>query len=229
MIDIRIGQPRRRRRTRRGLAGGLVGLAGLLVMAVIGYFKVQPPAAAPAARLPAARAALAGLRGTPLGRDLEQIPATVIDVGQLRRVPYLSHRAGEVEINIYGDPDAPACVEIGLHGGDAGRRAACRDALADLLPDPADRAALAGLDLAKGKATRAGLTLEVTPETAPDAYGAWWVSAYDARALEAARASDGDLRSISAPRPSDARRSRPGSAVYAREFVRQAGGYLRRP
>jgi hypothetical protein len=224
-ININFGRPRPRRRRRR-LVGGLAGLLALAAAAFFASGRGRP--SAPAPRLPSAPAALARLRATELAKGLEQIPATVIDQGLLRRVPYLSHRAGDLEVNLYGDPDAPACLEIGLHGGDPARRAACRDALADLLPDPADRAALAGLDLAKGKTTRSGLTLEVTPETAPDAYGAWWVSAYDAVALEAVRAADGELKDLSQPRPADAKRSRPGASVYAQDLLRQANRWLRR-
>jgi hypothetical protein len=208
-----------------GFGGGLVGL---LVAAFIGLSKARKPPA-PVQRLPSASAAVARLRASELGRGLEQIPATVIDQGVLRRVPYLSHRAGDVELNAYGDPDAPAGLEIGLFG-DPARRAACRDALAELLADPADREALRGLDLAKGKATRGGLTLEITPETAPDAYGGWWVSAYDARALEAARAGDAELKDLSVPRPGDeAKRSRPGKSVYLKGYRRKGGLYVPSP
>ena len=226
-IDIKIGQPRRRRRYRRGFAGGIVGLIGLVVMAIVGYSKTRAPAAPPAPRLPSAQAVLAKLRATELGKGLEQIPATVIEQGVLRRVPYLSHRAGDVEVNVYGDPDAPVCVEIGLPGADLARRAACRDALADLLPEAADRAALSGLDLAKGKTTRSGLSLEITPETAVDAFGMWWASAYDSAAIEAARASDGELKDLSQPRPADAKKSRPGKSVYPSSFKRQANAWIR--
>jgi hypothetical protein len=194
---------------------------------VVGWFKMDKPAPPPLVRLPAASAAIARLKATELGKGLEPIPATVIDQGVFRRVPYLSHRAGDVEVNVYGDPDSPAALEIGLYG-DPARRAACRDALADLIPDPAARAALAGLDLAKGKTAAGGFTLEVTPETAPDAYGAWWVSAHLPKELEVARASDGELKDLSQPRPADAKRSRPGVSVYANDFIRQANKYLRR-
>lgn len=46
---------------------------------------------------------------------LVQIPATVIDKGVLRNVPYKSYRAGDYEVNVYGDPDQPARVEIGVY------------------------------------------------------------------------------------------------------------------
>jgi hypothetical protein len=40
------------------------------------------------------------------------------------------------------------------------------------------------------------LTFEVTPETAEDAYGGWWVSVYDELALDKSRASRQELDTI---------------------------------
>jgi hypothetical protein len=47
--------------------------------------------------------------------SLRQIPATVVDKGVMRNVPYLSFQSGDYELNVYGDPDNPAGVEIGIH------------------------------------------------------------------------------------------------------------------
>lgn len=222
-ININFGPPRRRRRRRA--AGG--GVLVLLVLAIIGYVKMGKPApAVPVVRLPAAETALSRIRSLDLGKDLKQIPATVIDKGPLRHVPYVSHRAGDLEVNVYGDPDAPACIEIGLFAADPKRRAAGRDALAGLLPVPEDGDVLRTLDLAKGKSTRAGLTFEITPETAPDAYGGWWASVYDAKALEGARATEADLKNVSGPRPADASKSRPGGSTYVPGYYRKDGTYV---
>lgn len=227
-ININIGAPKPRRRRRRRVAGGL---AGLIALALAAWFAAGKTRSVPAGipRLPSAPAAADALRGSEFGKGLEPVPATVIDQGPLRRVPYLSHRAGELELNVYGDPEAPACVEIGW-GGDPSRHTACRDVLAGLLIDPADRDAVRALDPAKGKSSRGGLTFEITPDTAPDAYGAWWVSVYDLKALDAARASDGDFQKLSKPRPAgDARkRRRPGAVDYVQDFIRKEGRYLPR-
>src|SRR5208337_3166164 len=52
----------------------------------------------------------------PWASGFKQIPATVIDVGVLRSVPYKSHYAGDgYEVNVYGDPNSPAGFEIGIH------------------------------------------------------------------------------------------------------------------
>ena len=203
-------------------------LIAMIIAALLGYSRVGSPPRAPLSRLPSASAALEQLRSGSFGKGLEQIPATVVDRGPLRHVPYLSYRVTHVEFNAYGDPDAPACLELGLFGGagDPGVRAQCRDALAALLPDAEDRRVLQGLD--KGKQTRAGLTFEITPETSPDAYGAWWVSVYDAKALDGARASEPELKEIAGPRPAgaEAARARPGSTVYVKGYYRKDGTYV---
>ena len=224
-ININIGAPRRRRR-RRAVAGG-GALIALIIAALLGYSRVGSPPRAQHPRLPTASAALEHLRSLSLGKGLEQIPATVVDRGPLRHVPYLSYRFGHVEFNAYGDPDAPASLEIGLFGApDPGVRAQCRDALASLLQDAADRRLLQDLD--RGKQTRAGLTAEITPESAPDAYGGWWVSVYDLKALDASRASEAELKGVTGPRPSgdEAARARPGSAVYVKGYYRKDGSYV---
>jgi hypothetical protein len=49
---------------------------------------------------------------------------------------------------------------------------------------------------AQDKQEREGLTFEVTPETAEDSYGGWWVSVYDVKELDAARATEEELKQI---------------------------------
>jgi hypothetical protein len=209
MVDINVnfGNRPRRRRRRRALGAG--GLIAVLVVAALAYLKPKP-ASAPA--LPPAATALDRLRAFAPG--LEQIPATVVDKGPLRNVPYLSYRAGDVEVNAYGDPDRPACLEIGIFG-DAARRPAARDALAALVG-----ADLGDLNLSKDKRSRGGWTYEITPETAPDAYGAWWVSVYDTKALDAARASDAEMKEVAVPRPAGDTLGRPGVSRYLKSYKR---------
>jgi hypothetical protein len=131
---------------------------------------------------------------------LRQIPATVIDTGVMRHVPYQSYRCGEdYELNVYGDPDDPAGIEIGIYrallGSDAAKRN-CVQFVAGLMRDAADATAVRSVDLAKGSVTRDGLTIEVTPSTAEDAYGGWWVSVYEERKLDAVRATPKELDAI---------------------------------
>jgi hypothetical protein len=140
----------------------------------------------------------------PWASDLRQIPSTVIDNGVLRNVPYKSFRAGEgFEINIYGDPAAPSGIEIGVRGGllnDENAKQNCLAFICSLLGEPSDRDAVRGLPREKGKALRNGVTLEITPLSAPDAYGGWWVSVYDEAALDSVRASDKEMESITVAR-----------------------------
>ena len=133
----------------------------------------------------------------------QQVPALVVEVGPLRNVPYMSFRAGNYEFNLYGDPEKPAGFEFGVYGpllkSDEARKK-CVDALAGLLGDPKDVEALRGLGLTPKKTEREGLILEVTPETAEDAFGAWWVSAYLSKEIEEARATQEELDQITATR-----------------------------
>lgn len=132
-----------------------------------------------------------------------QVPALVVEVGPLKNVPYMSFRAGNYEFNLYGDPEAPAGFEFGVYGpllkNDAAKKQ-CVEALSALLGDPKDADALKGLGLAPGRTEREGLVLEVTPETAEDAFDGWWVSVYDTKAIEKARASQEELDRITATR-----------------------------
>jgi len=135
---------------------------------------------------------------------LRQIPATVIDKGVLRHVPYLSFKCGtDYEVNIYGDPDNPAGFEIGIHDSLLDKKSPqdrCVQFIKDLLPSDAAREALVKLGRKQGTALVGDLTLEVTPSTAEDSYGGWWVSAYYDNKLASARASEAELVEITVPK-----------------------------
>lgn len=207
-----------------------------------------------AQRLPGWTRCVDTLAACAWAKDLRQIPATVIDKGALRHVPYLSFRAGDHEFNLYGDPDAPAGVEVGITRQDRltseAAKKECFDLIASLLSQNGDRELLVSLDQRIDKEVREGLTFEVTPETAEDAYGGWWISIYDERALDAARASDEEIRRITEsrkliqqadPEPKsddssaalwergDLEEARPPDGdqdrVYRRDYRRQGNGY----
>jgi hypothetical protein len=151
-------------------------------------------------RLPSCRQALLLLGSQPWASNLKQIPATVIDKGIMRNVPYVSFRCGEdYEVNVYGDLDHPAGIEAGVYRNLLGVGAAKSDCLkfiSRLLSQAADREIVQGLVLDKDLRTRDGLTFEITPPFAEDAYRGWWVSAYSERAFNDARASEEDLKRI---------------------------------
>jgi hypothetical protein len=158
------------------------------------------------ARIPNYETIVIRLAGQPWASELYQIPATVIGLGKLRNVPYKSQRAGgNYEVNVYGDPDAPVGFEIGICGdllSDVKAKNNCIKFICELLGDAADSAILKALTLEKDLAVRNGLTMEITPPTATDAYGGWWVSVYDEAGLDAARAKDSEMDSIAVTKSS---------------------------
>lgn len=172
---------------------------------------------------------------------VQQIPATVIDEGVLRHVPYVSHRAGNVELNVYGDPDAPSAIEVGLKTPTDADKQDLRGFIAGVLPQPADQQTASGLQLDAAKIDSTGLTFEVTPDTAPDAFGAWWVSIYDVAALDASRASADELQQVATEQESQASgwngyhrtyrpwRRPPAPRVYVRGYSRRGGIYVPGP
>ena len=164
----------------------------------------SPSGAASAKRIPDWNAVIQPLARQAWATGLVQIPATVIDKGVMRAVPYNSYRCGmDYEVNVYGDPDAPAGIEIGIYRGllkDPQAKANCIAFVAAILGDRTDAGIVRAANLSKDLITRDGLTIEVTPETAEDAYGGWWVSVYDEKSLDKARASDKELQDITVAR-----------------------------
>ena len=86
-------------------------------------------------RLPAMEAVVKAARAQPWGADLKQIPATVIEVGELSSVPYLSFAGGDVELNVYGDPAKPAGIEVGTKNESPEVRAQVKAFIAALLTE----------------------------------------------------------------------------------------------
>lgn len=160
---------------------------------------VEALPAAKAARLPRWDKCIETIAKRSWAGELRQIPATVIDKGILKNVPYMSHKSGNTEFNLYGDPDEPAGIEIGvtkeLLKSDAAKQE-CLEVIVALLSDAKDAAALKSLNLKAGKIERDGITFEVTPETAEDAYEGWWISVYDVKLLDEARATEEELKRI---------------------------------
>jgi hypothetical protein len=144
------------------------------------------------------------LTAQPWASDFHQIPATVIDAGVKKNVPYQSFRCGsDYEVNVYGDPDSPAAIEIGVYRDllkDAKAKENCVAFIASVLGEPTDAAILRLLDRRKDLVVRNGLSIEITPETAEDAYGGWWVSVYDEAALDKVRATQKELEQITVER-----------------------------
>ena len=153
--------------------------------------------------LPSWRVIANDLRTNDAIESLVEIPATVIDNGEFKNVPYKSFRVNnDIELNIYGDPEDPAGLELGIYGSRSGSeklRHTLRSYLAGFLTTRDEIAKLYALSFKGGIATSGSLTLEITPKDAPDAYGAWWVSLYDKKALAEARLSDAEYARLAKP------------------------------
>ena len=139
-------------------------------------------------------------------KSLVEIPATTIDNGVFKNIPYISFRANEhVELNIYGNPNKPAGIEMGLYGGLSGNdklRKILRSYLAGFLTSRAEIAALYAISFDGGIQTAGDITIEITPKSAPDAYGAWWISLYNRKSLDSVRMRPADYDRLTR-RPSE--------------------------
>ncbi len=154
-------------------------------------------------QLPSWRVIANDLRTHDAVKSLVEIPATVIDVADFKNVPYKSFRVNEdIELNIYGDPENPAGVELGIYGprsADKKLRKLLRAYLAGFLTTREEIAALYSLGLKKGKTQVGNIIIEITPAHAFDAYGAWWVSLYNPTELAKVRLSDSEYKRLVRP------------------------------
>lgn len=134
------------------------------------------------------------------GSDLRPDPAVVIESGTFKNIPYVLDRSGSREFSIYGDPDEPAGLEIGLSKELAQNADARKDAVAalrSLLSDPKDREFLEAIDLSKpSKADRAGLSFQVEIDKNAKGDETWWITVFSPTALDAIRLSEEEARSL---------------------------------
>lgn len=132
--------------------------------------------------------------------QLRQIPATTIDEGVFRDVPYLSFRVNDlIELNIYGDPDAPAGVEFGAYGGLRSKKKVheeLRSFVAGYMGSRAGIGALYSLPFTGGSKQVGDVVVEITPPDAPDAYGGWWISVFNPRKLDEVRMDEEEYRAL---------------------------------
>lgn len=151
-------------------------------------------------RIPAWSQIVSKLAQTTWAPDLRQVPAVVIEKGTFKNVPYMSFRSGYAyELNIYGDPDHPAGLEIGVQRYLAGNQAArsnCAAFVSSILPDENDKRRVAQLNWDKDLVTEKGLAFEITPPTVADADGGWWLSVYSRKELKQSQASTNELLQI---------------------------------
>ncbi len=115
----------------------------------------------------------------------------------------MSFSAGDYEVNVYGNPEQPAGVEVGIRGAaldDPKAKANCLALITRVLSKDGDRRTLNMLKLEEDVQKTEGLTFEITPPTAEDSYGGWWVSVYDEEELDRSRATTDELAKITVPK-----------------------------
>lgn len=138
------------------------------------------------------------------GVPLNQIPATVIDQGVFKNVPYLSFRCGtDYEINIYGDPENPSGIEIGCYRDllkDPEAKENCISLISSLLKRDDLMVAVKYANRNKDLLAVKEWLIEISPPEEPDSYGGWWVCIYAPKTLETQRASDQEIEKLSVSR-----------------------------
>jgi hypothetical protein len=144
--------------------------------------------------LPSWRVMVNDIRNNDEVKSLAQIPATFIDNGYLKNVPYLSFRINHyIEMNVYGEPDEPAAIEFGVYGklssSDKLRRT-LRSFMAGFLSSREEVSAIYSIPFSGGEKSAGDFRIRITPASAPDAYRAWWICLYNPKTLEAARVGD---------------------------------------
>ncbi len=153
--------------------------------------------------LPSWRVMVNDIRNNDSITSLEQIPATAIDNGLYKNVPYLSFRLNELlEMNIYGDPDDPAAIEFGAYGRQAKNdelRRTLRAFLAGFLTSRQEVAAIYSLPFTGGEKCVDTMCFKIIPVSAPDSYGGWWISIFNPGKLTASRMNDATYAMVTRP------------------------------
>ena len=138
--------------------------------------------------------------------EIKQVPATVINYGKFNNVPYVSFRcaAGGYEVNIFGDLNRPAAVQIGAMSylnNSAGAKSNCVNFICSVLANAADRKIVRTLDWSQKDVQQNGnLSFETLMPGEWGSYGGWWVSVENDTALASAQASEAELLAITQPR-----------------------------
>jgi hypothetical protein len=136
---------------------------------------------------------------------LKQVPATMIETGSFKNVPYVSFRSGDggYEINIYGDLNHPAAIQIGAMNYQhqtALEKSNCVNFACSVLEDHGVRTTIRALNFdQKDTEQNAGLTIQTILPGEWGSYGGWWVSVQNDTALASAQASEAELLALAQP------------------------------
>lgn len=137
--------------------------------------------------------------------ELKQVPAAMIETGMWKNVPYVSFRsASGYELNIFGDLNQPAAVQIGamnyLHQTSA-EKSNCVNFICSVLANAGDRKIVRALGFEQKETQLNGaMQFETILPGEWGSYGGWWVSVCDTNALAGARATDAEILALAQPR-----------------------------
>jgi hypothetical protein len=146
------------------------------------------------------------LANTGWAPEIKQVPATVINHGNFKHVPYVSFRCayGGYEVNVFGDLNNPAAIQIGAMGylkDSDTAKSNCVNFICAVLANAADRKLVRALNWnQKDVQSSGGMNFETLLPGETGSYGGWWVSVYDPTALAAAPASETELLALAQPR-----------------------------
>lgn len=203
-----------------------------------------PPRQPEPPRIQQLDAVLASAEGFPCVAGLQSIPATVVEVGVFGNVPYQSFSNGQVEVNAYGDPDDLVGLEAGTRVEDPNVQQCLLQFIASQPLLTVDQQRVQRMTVVPALDQQPGLSVEVTPRNAPDAFDAWWISLERPEAIAASRAPPEQVVAVTTPHaqwnpaPSTYYRRPPrpyvryptyrpvGVRVYVPGFSRRGGVYV---
>jgi hypothetical protein len=146
------------------------------------------------------------LANNPWADGLQQVPAAMIETGPWKNVPYISFRcaSGGYEVNIYGDLNAPAAIQIGAMSYLSQNPAAktnCVNFICSVLANADDRKMVRALAWNQPVTNQGGgMTFETLVPGEWGSYGGWWVAVRNDVALANAQASEAELLAITQSR-----------------------------
>lgn len=153
--------------------------------------------------LPAWRVIANDLRSHDQIKTLVEIPATAIDQGPFKNVPYKCFSVNkDLVLNIFGDPNDPAAIMIGIFGHRSGNqelRKTLRAYLAGFLTTRKEIGALYAVNLDGGIAEAGNMTFKIVPKDSPNSYGAWWIILCNEKDLADVRLDDAEYARLTQP------------------------------
>jgi|GEM_PF-1308458 hypothetical protein len=161
--------------------------------------------------------------------EIKQVPATVINYGKYDNVPYVSFRCASsgYEINIFGDLNNPAAVEIGAMTylkDDNQAKSNCVNFICSVLANAADRKIVRALNWSqKDVQQNESMAFETLMPGEWGSYGGWWVMAFDRTALASAAASETELLAMTQSRSATAQSVMAAAQPGMTNIVAQSG------